>query len=114
MADAFTNSLTCSRCMAKPGLLRCCGRQERESPTARFPGRGREQKRMRKTTKRKLTARRLIQKLPRLRPNENCLINIACPECGNRDQFRIEMKSMFTLRDDGTDGYEDTEWGQNA
>jgi len=69
---------------------------------------------MRKTTKRKLTARRLIQKLPRLRPNENCLINIACPECGNRDQFRIEMKSMFTLRDDGTHGYEDMEWGQNA
>ena len=24
------------------------------------------------------------------------------------------MKSVFTLRDDGTDGYEDTDWGRNA
>lgn len=68
---------------------------------------------MGKTNRRKLTARQLIQKFPRLRSNGNCLTNIACPECGNRDQFRIEMKSMFTLRDDGTDGYEDTEWGQS-
>ena len=63
---------------------------------------------------RKLTARRLMQKFPNLQPNDNCLTNIACPECGNRDQFRIEMKSVFTLRDDGTDGYEDTDWGRNA
>lgn len=63
---------------------------------------------------RKLTARHLAQKFPSLQQNENCLTNIACPECGNRDQFRIEMKSVFALRDDGTDGYEDTDWGQNA
>ena len=63
---------------------------------------------------RKLTARRLMQKFPNLQPNDNCLTNIACPECGNRDQFRIEMKSVFTLRDTGTDGYEDTDWGRNA
>ncbi len=63
---------------------------------------------------RKLTARRLMQKFPNLQPNDNCLTNIACPECGNRDQFRIEMKSVFTLRDDGTDGYEDTDWGRSA
>ncbi len=69
---------------------------------------------MKKTTKRKLTAWRLIQKFPRLQLNENCLTNIACPECGNRDQFRIEMKSTFTLRDDGTDGHGDTEWGRHA
>ena len=62
---------------------------------------------------RRLTARRLVEEFPRLKPNSNCLTNIACPECGNRDQFRIEMKSMFTLRDDGTDGYEDTEWGRS-
>lgn len=68
---------------------------------------------MRRTTKRKLTARQLIQKFPRLRPNENCLEDIACPECANRDQFRIEMRSIFTLRDDGTDNYEDTEWGRS-
>lgn len=72
-----------------------------------------QKKRMSKTTKRRLTARQLIQKFPRLRRNKNCLINIACPECGNRDQFRIEMKSVFTLRDDGTEGYEDTEWERN-
>ncbi len=63
---------------------------------------------------RKLTARQLTEKFPDLRPNDNCLTNIACPECGNRDPFRIEMKSVFTLRDDGTDGYEDTDWGRNA
>ena len=61
-----------------------------------------------------LTARQLAQKFPNLQPNGNCLTNIACPECGNRDQFRIEMKSVFTLRDAGTDDYEDTDWGQNA
>lgn len=69
---------------------------------------------MRQSTKRKMTARQLIQKFPRLRRNGNCLTNIACPECGNRDEFRIEMKSTFMLRDDGTDGYEDTEWGLSS
>lgn len=62
----------------------------------------------------KLTTRQLMQKFPHLQSNDNCLNNIACPECGSRDRFRIEMKSIFTLRDDGTDGYEDTDWGQNA
>ena len=61
----------------------------------------------------KLNAQQLAQKFQNLLPNDNCLTNIACPECGNRDQFRIEMKSVFTLRDDGTYGYEDTDWGQN-
>ncbi len=81
---------------------------------------GYEPKRMSKTAKspkrkrRKLTARQLTEKFPNLQPNDNCLTNIACPECGNRNQFRIEMKSVFTLRDDGTDGYEDADWGQNA
>ena len=68
---------------------------------------------MRKTNRRKLTARQLIQMFPRLRSNENCLTDIACPECGTREEFRIEMKSVFTLRDDGTDSYEDTEWGRS-
>jgi hypothetical protein len=63
---------------------------------------------------RTLTARQLAQKFQNLQPNDNCLTDIACPECGNRDQFRIEMKSIFALRDAGTDGYEDTDWGQNA
>lgn len=60
-----------------------------------------------------MTAQQLIKKFPRQRRNENCLTDIACRECGNRDQFRIEMKSTFTLRDDGTDSHEDTEWGRS-
>lgn len=97
--------------MAKPRPLRCSARQEREIAGSRFREAA-SKKRMRRTTKRKLTARKLIQKFPRLQRKANCLTDIACPGCGNREEFRIEMKSMFTLRDDGTDGYEDTEWGQ--
>ena len=75
---------------------------------------------MRGTTKaptgktRKLTAWQLAQKFQKLQQNNNCLTNIACPECGNRDQFRIEMKSVFSLCDAGTVGYEDTDWGPNG
>jgi len=63
---------------------------------------------------RKLNAWQLARKFPELQQNKNCLRNIACPECGNRAQFHIQMKSVFSLRDDGTDGYEDTDFGPNA
>lgn len=67
-----------------------------------------------KTGGRKPTARQLRQKFPDLAANANCLVNIACPKCGYREDFRIEMRSIFTLYDNGTDGYEDTNWGPNS
>lgn len=76
---------------------------------------------MNETTKpksrRKLTIKQLLKKFPEIRDhsiNENCLQDFCCPECGNRDEFKIVMSSLFTLMDDGTDSYEDTEWGDRS
>lgn len=47
-------------------------------------------------------------------PNTNCLEGFKCPKCGFEDSFEIEMKSTFTLTDDGTGDHGDTEWGDEA
>lgn len=47
--------------------------------------------------------------------NTNCLENIKCPSCGNEDMFRIEVKTMATLTDDGTDlDHGTVEWDENS
>ena len=46
--------------------------------------------------------------------NSNCLAGMKCPNCFSEGPFRIVMSSWFLLYDDGTDGYEDTEWGDES
>ena len=46
--------------------------------------------------------------------NTNCLEGMACPKCGSEGPFRMEMTSIFTIFDDGTDGYEDTNWDEHS
>jgi hypothetical protein len=62
---------------------------------------------------RKLTPKQLIKKFPDLlkkNENENCLVDICCPECGNRSSFKIQMVAVIELFDNGTECHEDTEW----
>ena len=46
--------------------------------------------------------------------NTNCLEGMKCPACGSREPFRIQMTSIFTIYDDGTDEYGDTEWDDES
>jgi len=47
--------------------------------------------------------------------NTNCLENIRCPSCGNEDTFRIEVKTMATVTDDGTElDHGTVEWDENS
>ena len=62
----------------------------------------------------KLTPAEFIAKFPLASRNINCLEDIACPECGNRDNFQILMSGMFDVSDDGTGDHYDTEWGPES
>jgi hypothetical protein len=48
--------------------------------------------------------------------NVNCLEGIRCPACGNEDTFRIEVLTMATVTDDGTDfqGHGGVDWDENS
>jgi|WetSurMetagenome_2_1015567.scaffolds.fasta_scaffold414652_3 hypothetical protein len=38
-------------------------------------------------------------------PNENCLKGFKCPECGQEDEFNIQVTVMATMVDQGTTDY---------
>ena len=64
---------------------------------------------------RKLTARQLLRDFPTMAQRHNCLENMACPACGQREELRVEIKTMGKLVDDGTDAEcGDHEWGGNS
>jgi len=42
--------------------------------------------------------------------NENCLAGLRCPNCGSYGPYRIEIKTLATVTDDGTDEYEGADW----
>ena len=65
---------------------------------------------------RKLTVAQLLKKFPDWsEPNENCLEDIACPNCGNRYRFGIVGTTKFDVQDDGSSGNEgDHEWDENS
>jgi hypothetical protein len=43
-------------------------------------------------------------------PNENCLLGMKCPKCGNEEPFAIAATCWAEVNDDGIDGAEDYEW----
>lgn len=62
-----------------------------------------------------MTPQDFIAKFPdKKTPNFNCLTDIACPRCGERTGFRIEVKTMATFHDDGCDDYDGLEWDQDS
>lgn len=55
-----------------------------------------------------MTAKEFIKKFPEQREiNSNCLTDIACPLCGNRDSIIVSVNIWTELSDDGTDHYSD-------
>jgi DNA-directed RNA polymerase subunit RPC12/RpoP len=54
-------------------------------------------------------AEKLLKKFPGLHRNENCLTDIACPNCGHRSSFRIQVVTMMEHFDAGTGDHEDVE-----
>ena len=63
---------------------------------------------------RKLTARQFLKKFPDSEQNENCLEDMGCPECGNRERFKIEMTAVIEICDEGTEDHGDTEWDDKS
>lgn len=60
-------------------------------------------------------AEEFLKQYPNTRPNSNCCEDIACPECGERDDFRVTLTTEADLCDDGTDANcGDHEWGDES
>lgn len=61
----------------------------------------------------KLTTTQLLAKFPSLLElgpvQKNCLTDIACPACGWRSEFNIEVTTIMSHTDDGTDNHFDTD-----
>ena len=47
-------------------------------------------------------------------PNENCLLDIACPKCHQTDRFLITATATFDVTDDGTEAVGDVEWDDHS
>lgn len=68
-----------------------------------------------------MSPKKFLKKFPDTEPRENCLEDIACPKCGQRDEFVVQALLHVGLRDEGTDAYSDstkhygdTDWGPNS
>ena len=47
--------------------------------------------------------------------NRNCLVGLACPQCGSEGPFGIVARVAVVVFDSGTDGLAgDVEWGQDS
>lgn len=45
--------------------------------------------------------------------NTNCLEGMRCPHCGSTDRFEIVGTARFVVTDDGTDSFENPDWGSD-
>ena len=61
-----------------------------------------------------MNAKEFLDKFPNSPLRENCLEDMGCPQCGQRDCLKIEMSSRFELFDNGTGDNEDTEWDEHS
>jgi hypothetical protein len=62
-----------------------------------------------------MTPKQFVKKFPEANwINQNCLEDIACPHCGNRERFSVEVTTHMEIVDDGTDDHGDTEWDDES
>lgn len=64
-----------------------------------------------------MTPEEFVQKfgpVEKIKRNDNCLTDKACPKCGNRRRLLIESTCLMDVSDDGTDSYGDVEWGDRS
>lgn len=47
-------------------------------------------------------------------PNTNCLENMACPQCGQREQFCIQVTTLATVVDNGIMDTGDNSWDDDS
>lgn len=58
---------------------------------------------------------RFMDKYPDAPVNDNCLFDMACPECGNREELLVKASATFVLEDDGTElKGGDTDWDDSS
>jgi hypothetical protein len=58
-----------------------------------------------------MTAKEFLTKFPDATGNDNCLKDLACPKCGHRESFLIDIEARAVVRDDGTEvGSADHDW----
>lgn len=63
----------------------------------------------------KMRAAGFLKKFPNSKVNEGCLMDMGCPECGQRDSFKIEFRGTAEVSDEGSDDVGDHEWdGKSA
>jgi rubredoxin len=55
-----------------------------------------------------MTIEQFTAKYPKATMRENCLTDIACPKCGQRDEFVVQAAIHVGLKDEGTDAYSDS------
>ena len=46
--------------------------------------------------------------------NENCLVGVHCPRCGQEDRFKIAAVITCLVTDDGSDPVGDHDWDDNS
>jgi len=46
-----------------------------------------------------------------MRHNKNCLIDMACPDCGERERFLIQVTTVMEHFDNGSGEHQDIVWG---
>lgn len=46
--------------------------------------------------------------------NTNCLDGMQCPKCKSFEPFKIEVKTVIKVFDNGTDNHDDTEWDADS
>jgi hypothetical protein len=42
--------------------------------------------------------------------NDNCLYDIECPVCAHYSEFKIEIRAMVRITDEGTSDMYDSDW----
>ena len=48
------------------------------------------------------------------RPNDNCLLNMRCPNCGSLGPFWITVNASALMFDDGAEEYTEPEWDKDS
>ncbi len=46
--------------------------------------------------------------------NKNCLLGIACPQCGNDARFKVAVRATACVTDAGTEVQGDLDWADDS